>query len=183
MDRRREGKTRRDEKVCTAYLLLLSPLLCFAGSVKLVNNTAYRLRAVIRGNDGTFLGDLTLNSQQTTTWTDEYGMGGRNYLGGNYIGQFYRSQTPYTISWYCMDGGDYALCDGIPTGGTVAALSCNGARICKPSKNIPVRDPYHRRATQQVLLQARDRSSFLPQRPPLTPRRPLVDEVDRRVVD
>lgn len=125
------------KKFALLTLLLFSPLLCFAGSVKLVNNTAYRLRAVIRGNDGTFLGDLTLNSQQTTTWTDEYGMGGRDYLGGNYIGQFYRSQTPYTISWYCMDGGDYALCDGIPTGGTVAALSCNGARICKPSKKNP----------------------------------------------
>ncbi len=125
------------KKTILLALLTLSPLLSFAGTVKLVNNTSYRLRAVIRGNDGTFLGELLINSQETTTWTDEYGMGGRNYVGGNYIGQFYRSQTPYTISWYCMDGGDYALCDSIPTGATVAALSCNGTRICKPSKENP----------------------------------------------
>lgn len=125
------------KKFVLLSLLLIAPLVCFAGSVKLINNSAYRLRAVIRGNDGTFLGELTLNSQQTTTWTDDYGIMGRDNQGGNYVGQFYRSQTPYTVSWYCMDGGDYALCDGIPTGGAVAALSCNGTRICKPSKQNP----------------------------------------------
>jgi hypothetical protein len=114
--------------------MVFSPYLLFAGSVRLINNSPYDLRGVIRGADGSYLGEVIVKAQKETVWTDSYGNYGM-YGGANAsVNQNYRSKTPYTVLWYCMDGSDYAVCDTVSTGAVVTAQGCMGARMCKPNK-------------------------------------------------
>jgi hypothetical protein len=110
------------------------PYFLFAGSVRLVNNSPYALRAVIRGGDGSFLGEVIVKSQRETVWTDSYGNYGTYGGADGRTNQNYRSKTPYTVLWYCLSGADYGVCDTIGSGAMVTSQSCLGARMCKPSK-------------------------------------------------
>ncbi len=113
---------------------ILIPCFIQAGTVRLINNSPYDLRAVIRGSDGSYLGEVVVRAQNETVWTDTYGQYGF-YGGANpNVNQNYRSKTPYTVLWYCLDGADYALCDTVSTGAVVTAQGCLGARMCKPQK-------------------------------------------------
>ncbi len=105
-----------------------------AGSVRLFNNSNFDLRAVVRGADGSYLGELVIRAQNSTNWTDSYSFAG-GYRGPNaQVESGYRSKTPYTVIWYCMDGNDYAVCDTVSTGAVVTALSCAGPRTCHPPR-------------------------------------------------
>ena len=117
------------------FFVLLAPLC--AGSVRLVNNSPYDLRAVIRGSDGSFLGEVIIKAQNGSVWTDVYGQAGTYQAPNAQMNQSYYSQTPYTIMWYCMDGGSYGVCDTVATGATVLSLGCAGGRMCKPQKTEP----------------------------------------------
>ena len=107
-----------------------------AESVRLFNDSPYDLRAVIRGADNTFLGEMLIRSQNSTTWYNTYGP----YQSTVPI-QENRSQTPYKVVWYCLSGEQFAMCDTIATGGAAVALSCLGPRTCrskkKPNDNSP----------------------------------------------
>jgi hypothetical protein len=114
--------------------VISAPYLLNASSVRLINNSPYDLRSVIRGADGSYLGEVVVQSQKETVWTDTYGNYG-TYGGANSsANQSSRSKTPYTVLWYCMDGADYAVCDTVSTGAVVTAQGCMGARMCKPKK-------------------------------------------------
>ena len=111
--------------------------LCFgfqltAGTIRLLNDSPYKLRAVVRGADGSYLGELILNPQGFSTWTDantQFGVFGK---GNPYSQGPAMPQAPYTVLWYCLDGSDYSVCSYVPNGATVNAQGCDGARICKP---------------------------------------------------
>lgn len=119
---------------CIVILCLLFPIFLSAGTVRLVNNSPYDLRAVVRGSDGSYLAELVVKAQKETVWTDTYGQFGL-YGGSNAaINQNVRSKTPYTVLWYCLDGGDYAVCDTVSTGALVMAQGCQGNRICQARK-------------------------------------------------
>ncbi len=100
------------------------------GMVRLVNDSPYRLRAVIRANDGSFLGEVIIAPQTTGSWTDSYiGFPSNpNSLNTD------RSQTPYTVFWYCPDGSPFSVTTPVPTGGTVSALTGEGAKQCRQRK-------------------------------------------------
>lgn len=102
-----------------------------AGSVSLVNDTAFKLRAVVRSADGTYLGEVVVNAQATMQWND--------YWGG--VGTVNKSQTPYIVTWYCMNGDNYSVCSNVATGATVAASWCDGPKFCKPPKPPPAGAP------------------------------------------
>lgn len=103
-----------------------------AGAVRLSNDSPYKLRAVIRAADGTYLGEVIVVSQKSMQWND--------YWGG--IGYYSNSQTPYTVVWYCVDGGDFSVCNNVNSGATVTAYSCDGARQCKPQQKKQNPDQY-----------------------------------------
>ncbi len=103
---------------------LLSPL--FSGTIRLYNDSTFQLRVVVRGADGSYFGETVMAPQHTYSWTDS------NTQFGIYDRQRQDSITPYTVMWYCMDGGDFSVCTNVATGATVSALSCVGARECKP---------------------------------------------------
>jgi len=112
-------------------LLLFAGFSLFAGSIRLTNDSSYKLRAVVRGADGSYLGEMIILPQANSYWSDgfqNFGAFGKD----NPYRLPSRSQTPYTVIWYCMDGGDFSLCSDVSTGGTVTALSCDGQKMCKP---------------------------------------------------
>lgn len=111
----------------------LMPCL-YGGSILLVNDTAYVLRAVVRGNDGTYLGEMVLNPEHSNRWTDTYGQVGMFGKGTIYREQSTRSHTPYTVRWHCMNGDDFSFCQHVATGSQITARSCFGRRICSPPK-------------------------------------------------
>src|ERR1700722_1984073 len=84
-------------------------LSCFASSVRLVNDSPHKLRAVIRGNDGTNLAEMMMEPNESTTWSDQYSTTGKLQKGNIYQNQPSRSQTPYTVLWYCQDGNDFSF--------------------------------------------------------------------------
>lgn len=107
---------------------LLATSLC-ATSLKLFNDSPYKLRAVVRAADGTYLGETILLSQSYYNWTDTYSQFG---LGGYQGPSAPSSRTPYTVSWYCLSGDEYSICTNVPSGGLVTPQIGEGARICKP---------------------------------------------------
>jgi hypothetical protein len=121
-------------------MMLLLPLGLMAGTVRLANDSAFQLRAVIRAADGTYLGEMLVSPQQTMQWND--------YWGG--VGVYNLSRTPYVVTWYCTKGGDFSVCEGVPTGGTVTAMTCAGARQCQP-KQPENRPPLYGPSTEQYM--------------------------------
>jgi hypothetical protein len=112
-------------------LVLFFPLGLFAGSIRLYNDSSYKLRAVIQGADGSQLGEVLINPTQSYTWADTYGQVGN--IGQPFVEEAPNSpRTPYTVLWYCLDGNSYSICSIVETGATITAQSCTGARICKP---------------------------------------------------
>ncbi len=112
-------------RIVTQVVLFM--LLCsaaWAGTVRLVNDTAYPLRAVIRAADGTELGKLDVPAQQTMSWNSYWG--GVGNIQYNDV-----SQTPYTVLWFCPEGDPFSACTGVSTGSTVTASSCDGTKSCK----------------------------------------------------
>ena len=111
-------------------MFLLVSATAWAGTVRLVNDTSVKLTAVIRAADGTDIGTIEVNSQQTMSWN--------NYWGGVGNIQYYdASQTPYTVLWFCNTENDtapFSVCSGVSSGSTVTALSCSGTRACKQPK-------------------------------------------------
>jgi hypothetical protein len=124
----------------TIFLVFLITQSAWAGAVRLVNDSAYKLRAVIRAANGSYLGEVVVVPQQTMQWND--------YWGG--IGYYNQSQTPYTVIWFCVDGGDFSVCNNVGSGATVTAYTCNGTRSCRPQKQ-PQYPPLEGAPTEEYL--------------------------------
>jgi hypothetical protein len=105
------------------YALLLSSIL-EGGTVHLINDSPYKLRSVVRANDGSFLGEMIISAQDSATWTDTF-----RGIPNTYAQQ--RSQTPYRVEWYCLDGSSFSICASVPTGNTVTSTNCDGAKECR----------------------------------------------------
>jgi hypothetical protein len=114
------------------FLIGVSP--GWANSLKLKNDSPYTLRVVIRGGDNSFLSELVLNTQHSITWTDVYGRSGYYGAPNSQMQEGYKSKTPYTLIWYCMDGSDYSMCTNIATGSFVTAQRCQGRCTCSAKK-------------------------------------------------
>ena len=108
----------------TVLFFLILAQQAWAGAVRLLNDTSYKLRAVVRAADGTYLGEVIVMPQQTMQWND--------YWGG--VGNYNNSQTPYTVTWYCLDGEGFGVCDNVPNAATINAYGCDGVHSCRPAK-------------------------------------------------
>jgi hypothetical protein len=99
----------------------------FANSVHLKNDSGYQLRAVVRGQDGSYLGEMIVMPQQTSTWSDNsYGA-----VPFDEWGPVDHTTTPYTVLWYCMSGTPYSVNKLVPVGALVTAQFGEGTRECK----------------------------------------------------
>ncbi len=129
-------------------LLLFSFTTLFAGSVRIMNDSPFPLRAEVIAADGSSGGKLLINSQQQVTWQD-------SYSGANVW-----SQTPYTVIFTCKDGKQFGVLSGVQQGATISALSSSGDRYCQPEKK---KDDKEGASKQQ-------------QTTPFTPTSPFQDE-------
>jgi hypothetical protein len=116
------------------FILLFCGALS-AGTVRLHNDSSFKLRAVIRAADGTYLGEMVVLPQHYSTWNGGYS----NFSPNNNAFQpnptF--SQTPYVIHWVCLDGDEFGINTQIPNGGLAIAESSDGVRYCKPPPKKP----------------------------------------------
>lgn len=109
--------------------LLLFILVCslaFSYSITLINDSAYRLNAIIQGADGTFLGEISISSGQQSNWDSEDSSA--NFYDAD------ASLTPFTVIWRCPSGDVYTSCSTVTPGSMVPANSCPGIRYCNPTK-------------------------------------------------
>ena len=105
------------------FLLLCGCTSLFAGSVTLLNDSPFKLKATILSASGENLGEATINPQHQVTWQDSYS-GGQTF-----------SETPYTVIWYCTNDKEYGIWTNVSTGALVSANGSEGPRICPTPKN------------------------------------------------
>jgi hypothetical protein len=123
------GRYKILNKVVLLFVVLISSHM-HANSVHMKNDSPYQLRAVVRGNDGSYLGEMIIMSQETGTWSDNsYGA-----VPFDEWGPVDHTTTPYTVLWYCMNGDSYSVNTLVPTGALVTAQFGEGDRICKSKK-------------------------------------------------
>jgi hypothetical protein len=137
---------------------LCLPLALCAGTVRLTNNSPYELMAVIQGNDGRELARITIQPTKGTVWTDTFGYYGNSGGANSNVNEAYRSQTPYTVLWYCKGGTVYGVNDNVATGAVATSQGSIGPRMCQATK----------RGSSVVPDQAPDHSDrhFIPDTPP-----------------
>lgn len=110
------------KKIC-CLLFLFSWAALFSNTIRLYNDSPYKLRCVVRGADGTYLNEFIILPEHFNVWTSSYGTFGT---------QPTFSQTPYSVSWYCLNGDNFSICTQVATGAMVTAEGCDGTKICKP---------------------------------------------------
>ncbi len=111
-------------KTISFIIALFVSQIAYAGSVRLVNDSVYKLQVIVQASDGTSLGEVVVNPRQTMSWND--------YNSG--VGAYNQSRTPYTVQWYCMDGNSFSTCSNVSTGSLAQAMSGVGPRACKVPK-------------------------------------------------
>lgn len=114
-------------------------LLCFLtfslgnteASLFLLNDSPFKLKAVIIAANGTNLGEKVLEPQETGYFEDTLGQS--NPVGENQsqIGNSQYSMTPYSVFWYCMSGTSYSTCTNVGAGALSSPSVCDGAKYCK----------------------------------------------------
>jgi hypothetical protein len=106
------------------FIFILIFKMSWADSITLMNNSTYTLQATIYDANGKLLGQFVLNPNNATLWSSNYD---ENWgAEDQYIGQ-----TPYTVSWACMNGSFYGTCNNVAAGSVVTAQSCGGAQECE----------------------------------------------------
>ena len=104
-----------------------------ANSLRLYNDSPFKLSVTILGADGTLLGQMFIFPTKYGAWSDSYD-GAQTF-----------SITPYTVIWQCDDGTEYGIWTEVSPGATVTAQGSIGARICKPQKKPPTtKEPANR---------------------------------------
>jgi hypothetical protein len=110
---------------------MLAFLVVLGAYLQLYNDSSTYLFVRIFGADGTLLSETSLAPQATNIYSDQYSSPTTNPS---------KSQTPYTVHWYCQDSGvDYSICTDVSDGALVSASSCPGSRQC-PVKKTPKSD-------------------------------------------
>lgn len=119
---------------CFVSLFFFLSMSAFAGSIQLINNTSYDLKAVISGNDNSQLGEVVIGKNSFVYWSDIPGE--RGYLGKpqdiNKNSPY--SRSPYRVVWLCMNGSEFAICEVVHTASQVTAKQCPGPQMCRPSE-------------------------------------------------
>lgn len=108
-------------------LFQILSLKLFAGAVWLLNDAPYPLTVTITSASGKEIGKVELKAGEQNTWVSNLSA---YRLKNDDNAQV--SQTPYSITWRCPNGGFYSFCSSVSPGGLVTANLCEGAHYCKP---------------------------------------------------
>ncbi len=105
------------------FFLLFFVAKLSAQSLMFLNDSPFKLDAVIINALGKVLGELTVEPQQQVTW---YAPPTQNWSGP--------PQAPYTVVWYCQDGAQYGIWPNATGGSMITAQNSIGQKICKFKK-------------------------------------------------
>ncbi|MBI5274529.1 MAG: hypothetical protein HY860_05700 [Chlamydiales bacterium] len=109
-----------------AIALFIVPVFVFAASMRLINDSPFKLQVVILGADGTNLATVQLQPQETYQWYQ---------ASDAFSTQNYQVLTPYTVIWYCQEGTEYGIYSNVQQAATISASGCpDGNKICKVKK-------------------------------------------------
>jgi hypothetical protein len=107
-------------------LFVVALLLCvksvFSYSLILINDSVFRLSAIVQGSNSTFLGEIDLVPGQQQRWDSE-ALSAEVFSSGV-------SLTPFTVIWRCPNGSLFSICSTISPGSTVPASGCPGNKFC-----------------------------------------------------
>ncbi len=110
------------------FVFCIIPAFFYAASLTLINDSSYELTAIVRGADGTFLGQLTIQPGEQKLWSQDLSSFELQVPNAPVV-----SITPYTVVWKCSHQGIYSMCTNVATGSIVTANSCPGNYFCSPN--------------------------------------------------
>lgn len=105
-----------------------------ATSLRLENDSAYPLKVMIQGADGSVLGELFLESQEIKNWSDTNTFAVKKKAPA-------RSITPLIVHWSCKEGDTFSISDKVSTGALVRARDGVGSKSCSAKKDKPEDKP------------------------------------------
>jgi len=106
---------------------MLTLLTILGAYLQLMNDSSTYLYVRVFGSDGSLITETSLAPGGTNVYSDQYAPPGNPK----------KSQTPYSVHWYCQDSGvDFSICTDVSDGALVTAESCSGSRQC-PQKKVP----------------------------------------------
>ena len=122
-----------------AVLILCSSLIAFQSqaSLFLLNDSPFKLKAVVMAANGTNLGEKVLGPDETGYFEDSLGQSDPVGRGMAPPENAQMSITPYSVFWYCMEGTSYATCTNVGAGALSSPSGCEGAQYCK----VPPKPP------------------------------------------
>ncbi|MBI5272938.1 MAG: hypothetical protein HY861_03030 [Chlamydiia bacterium] len=106
------------------------------GSVMLINDSPFILTATIQAQDGTFLGQFSIQPGQQKNFTTNLTNTGYTHPGAPNV-----SLTPYTVSWQCPSEGYYSMCTKVSPGALCRANECPGSHFCSPKPEAQKQSP------------------------------------------
>jgi len=98
-----------------------------AASLRLENDSAYPLKVIIQGADGSILSELLLESQETKNWNDTNTFAIKKKAPA-------KSITPLIVHWYNKEGESFSISDKVSTGSLVRARDGVGSKSCSSPK-------------------------------------------------
>jgi len=110
------------------FIALLGGSSLYGASLRLQNETACPLRALVQSADGSALGDVIVPPQDIQVW--ETGTL-HKHLTAN------KSLTPFSVTWLCMDGELFGVQEQISTGALASTKQCSGKKNCKKVEESP----------------------------------------------
>ncbi len=102
-----------------------------SGSVFLMNDSPFLLRASVQSAGGQFLGGIRLAPGEQKLWTSEFKPSELRIPGTPDV-----SLTPFTVIWRCEEGGFYSMCTQASPGALIRASACPGAHFCSPKEKV-----------------------------------------------
>jgi len=108
-----------------------------AATVRLMNDSPFKLTAVIISANGEQKAQYVLTSQQSVTWEDY----NNSDLSGSVDLQPTWPEAPYMVIWYCQEGSAYSVCANVGNAGLATAQTGTGTRFCQPQKKKQQKPP------------------------------------------
>jgi hypothetical protein len=108
-------------KLCVFFLATF-PYFCFlhASTVRVINDSPFPLGVTVLSATGAVMGRETLQPTQQYGWETFD------------VSVDKQSQTPYTVVFYCQNGGIFGTVANVTTGSMVMASTATGSRYCTP---------------------------------------------------
>ncbi|MDN3505571.1 MAG: hypothetical protein P0S95_08355 [Rhabdochlamydiaceae bacterium] len=110
-------------KAIAIFAMISCMTYSFAQSLQLQNDSPFLLDAIIINANGKVIGRTTVSPNTHITWTYQ------NFTEIEYAN---KTSVPYTVIWYCHNGGnEYGIWTQASPGSRINAQGSTGSKLCK----------------------------------------------------